>query len=362
MEDSLIRAFALDASAVSVLASMQMMLISADVENAKVAAQSESPLSQLRRTGPTADRKAAWLLEWRETVQRGFDALPTVFSASSAGLSANEKPTIWADNSELAAAIEVLRAAESRWQAGLVLLELSTFDAYWPLEENGATSGLALDEKIWEEQLTIASVRLGFLPGKAKQIRHTVAAAHRALSGHWRNIAIGAIAGIAGLGIGALTAGIAAPFIGGSVGVAMGLYGAAGVNAGLAAVGGGALAIGGFGMAGGSAIIVGGGAMLGLGVAGGGGYTIATMSGEQALLASAKLEAMFKEFILADPRDDAFIRQTLTAQSQAIQGVEQELISLINSAGHDAKRPASLKARVRELRHAFDRNYDAAVG
>jgi hypothetical protein len=340
MEDSLIRAFALDASAVSVLASMQMMLISADVENAKVAAQSESPLSQLRRTGPTADRKAAWLLEWRETVQRGFDALPTVFSASSAGLSANEKPTIWADNSELAAAIEVLRAAESRWQAGLVLLELSTFDAYWPLEENGATSGLALDEKIWEEQLTIASVRLGFLPGKAKQIRHTVA----------------------GLGIGALTAGIAAPFIGGSVGVAMGLYGAAGVNAGLAAVGGGALAIGGFGMAGGSAIIVGGGAMLGLGVAGGGGYTIATMSGEQALLASAKLEAMFKEFILADPRDDAFVRQTLTAQSQAIQGVEQELVSLINSTEHDAKRPASLKGRVRELRHAFDRNYDAAVG
>jgi hypothetical protein len=361
VEESIIRAFALDASALSVLASMQTMLIDADVKTSKSAAKSESPLSHLKKTEATAERKAEWLVEWREIVQKGFDELPTVFAASSAGLSPNKKPTIWADGAELAAAVEALRAAECRWQAGLVLLELSTFDAYWPLEERGTQSGLALDEKIWDEQLTIASVRLGFAPGKARQIRHTVAAAHRTLSGHWRKIAIRTIVGIAGVGIGALTAGLAAPFIGGLVGSSMGFSGAVSVNAGLAAIGG-ALTAGGFGMAGGTAVIVGGGAILGFGAAGIGGYTIATMSPEQALLAAAKLEAMFKEFILKDPRDDAFIRQILSAQSQAIQGVEQELVSLINSAEDNVKRLAPLKRRMEVLRHAFDRNYDAAVG
>ena len=58
----------------------------------------------------------------------------------------------------------------------------------------------------------------------------------------------------------AVTGGLAAPAIGGLIGAAMGLYGAAATSAGLALLGGGAVAAGGLGMAGGTAFIIGGGA------------------------------------------------------------------------------------------------------
>jgi hypothetical protein len=73
-------------------------------------------------------------------------------------------------------------------------------------------------------------------------------------------ITLFALAGVA------LTAGVAAPAIGGAVGAgAMGLSGAAATSAGLAALGGGSLASGGLGMAGGTAVL---GALGGFGGAG----------------------------------------------------------------------------------------------
>ena len=62
----------------------------------------------------------------------------------------------------------------------------------------------------------------------------------------------------------AMTAGWAAPAIGGFIGTLMGLSGAAATSAGLAFLGGGALAVGGAGMAGGAALIIGGGAVIGI--------------------------------------------------------------------------------------------------
>ena len=84
----------------------------------------------------------------------------------------------------------------------------------------------------------------------------------------WKKIAL--IGGVA-VGGGALaffTGGLAAPFVGGLVGSAMGLSGAAATSAGLAALGGGALAAGGGGMAVGTLVVGGTVAAAGAGGAG----------------------------------------------------------------------------------------------
>lgn len=84
-----------------------------------------------------------------------------------------------------------------------------------------------------------------------------------------KNIKWGRVAVIsaAGVGLGIATGGLAAPAIGGAVGGAMGLTGAAATSAGLAALGGGSIAAGGFGVAGGTLIISTAGGLLGAGLA-----------------------------------------------------------------------------------------------
>lgn len=78
-----------------------------------------------------------------------------------------------------------------------------------------------------------------------------------AKSRSWRKLAI---MGVAGLGVGAVTAGLAAPAIATLYGTTvLGFTGAAATSAGMAALGGGSLAAGGYGMAGGAAFITGAG-------------------------------------------------------------------------------------------------------
>ncbi|WP_040800819.1 hypothetical protein [Nocardia higoensis] len=74
-------------------------------------------------------------------------------------------------------------------------------------------------------------------------------------SSNWTKYAL--LAG-AGLGLGVLTGGLAAPAIAGAYGaIVLGYSGAVATSAGLAAIGGGSLAAGGLGMAGGAALITG---------------------------------------------------------------------------------------------------------
>lgn len=90
-------------------------------------------------------------------------------------------------------------------------------------------------------------------------------------SGSWKKIAL--LAG-AGLGLGALTGGLAAPAIAGAYGtLVLGYTGAVATSAGMAAIGGGSLAAGGFGMAGGAALITSFGGAVGAGAATLGGKT-----------------------------------------------------------------------------------------
>lgn len=84
-------------------------------------------------------------------------------------------------------------------------------------------------------------------------------------SGSWTKYAV--LVG-AGLGLGVLTGGLAAPAIAGAYGtLVLGYSGAVATSAGMAALGGGSIAAGGLGMAGGAALITGVGGAAGVGAA-----------------------------------------------------------------------------------------------
>ncbi|MFI9536898.1 hypothetical protein ACIG56_27065 [Nocardia fusca] len=88
----------------------------------------------------------------------------------------------------------------------------------------------------------------------------------------------------AGLGLGVLTGGLAAPAIAGAYGaLVLGYSGAVATSAGLAAIGGGSIAAGGLGMAGGAALIT--------GFSGAAGAGVATLAGRAAGFTAARVAA-----------------------------------------------------------------------
>ncbi|WP_324247486.1 hypothetical protein [Nocardia sp.] len=98
---------------------------------------------------------------------------------------------------------------------------------------------------------------------------------------NWKKYAL--LAG-AGLGLGALTGGLAAPAIAGVYGtLVLGYSGAVATTAGLAALGGGSIAAGGLGMAGGAALIT--------GFSGAAGAGVVTLAGKAAGLTAARIAA-----------------------------------------------------------------------
>ncbi|WP_067564335.1 hypothetical protein [Nocardia acidivorans] len=100
-------------------------------------------------------------------------------------------------------------------------------------------------------------------------------------AGNWSKYAL--LAG-AGLGLGVLTGGLAAPAIAGAYGaIVLGYSGAVATSAGLAAIGGGSLAAGGLGMAGGAAVITGLSGAVGAGAV--------TLAGKASGLTAARIAA-----------------------------------------------------------------------
>lgn len=100
-------------------------------------------------------------------------------------------------------------------------------------------------------------------------------------SGSWKKYAV--LAG-AGVGLGVLTGGLAAPAIAGAYGtLVLGYSGAVATSAGMAALGGGSIAAGGLGMAGGAALITGFSGAAGMGVA--------ALGGKAAGLTAARVAA-----------------------------------------------------------------------
>lgn len=339
---NILREFALDASGTSVLVTYQDWLIVRDIIATKHGNILGKDLEEVKES------KTQWHLEWRELVENSFSEIE-----------AGSRPRIWGkEDPGFKEGIESLRSSPDRLHAGLVLLELAAFEAYWPFnKEQKQYKGLDLvsdTHKAWLEQ---ASCDLGFEPERASELRDEIESAQKAISHFWYKLGIGVLAGF---GLGALAFGIAAPFIGGLIGGAMGLSGAVATNAGLAALGGGSVAAGGFGIAGGMTVVVGGGALLGVGVGAGGGRIVASMTSETALLSSAKLEVILREFILQGQRDTAMVQEVLFAQRKTIEALEEEVDRLRLAGKTSDERLKELEKSIKLIRTAHERNMEMA--
>ena len=135
-----------------------------------------------------------------------------------------------------------------------------------------------------------------------------------------------------GAAVGVLTGGLAAPLIGGAVGGAMGLSGAAATSAGLALLGGGSVAAGGLGMAGGTAIIAG---TAGVGAAGVGaaGTWLAGAPPTDVVVESAKLEVLFEYLLVREEKSDDLQRLVVTRLQEQISDLVTEINDLTSLVG-----------------------------
>src|SRR5262245_58731706 len=338
MTEDVLRDFALDSRSLSVLASLQSLLVENDIERTVSTAWRGDNASELK------DLKRRWHDLWRHEVETGFAKLTSV-----------PRPTLWsAGSDDLGGELRRLRESADRLPAGLVLLELATFDAYWPMNaDQKEFKGLSFAREAHDACLDAVSSDLGFPAGRARELRDAVVSAQKSIGGYRFKLGVGILAG---LGLGALTFGLAAPFIAGAIGGAMGLGGAAALNAGLAAVGGGAVAAGGLGMTGGLVALVGGGALLGMGTGGIAGRVVAGMTAQTVLLSAAKVEVVLREFILQGQRDIAKVQTILCAQRRTIQALEEE-VDRLNIAGQRSDEGVrKLEKSIKLLHQALKRN------
>lgn len=335
--------FALDALNTSVLVTHEDWLIDRDISATKRGHILRKDVDR------TKELKAQWHREWRELVENGFSEMDV-----------ERRPQIWSEDApEFKDQVEALKKSSDRLPAGLILLELATFEAYWPFRKDQKRfKGLSLASDEHKSCLEQASRDLGFSSARANELRKAVESAQKAICHFWFKLGVGVVAG---LGLGALAFGIAAPFIGGLVGTAMGLSGAAATNAGLAALGGGSVAAGGFGVAGGTAVVVGGGALLGASAGAGGGRIVASMTAETALLSAAKLEVVLHEFVLQGQRDTARIQEILLAQRNTIEAIQEEVDKLKLAGEASDERVRELEKSLKLLRTAQKRNVDMAA-
>ncbi|WP_445169268.1 hypothetical protein ACTXG7_08075 [Mycolicibacterium sp. Dal123E01] len=154
---------------------------------------------------------------------------------------------------------EISGVVSKRSRALLLLIDLYGFEPWvegkWDSDVRGKTlseTHQAMDQLLPED--------LGAVDTAYKDAIKKLSA-----TGSWTKYAL--LAG-AGLGLGLLTGGLAAPAIAGAYGsLVLGYSGAVAATAGMAALGGGSIAAGGLGMAGGSALITGVGGLAGAGFA-----------------------------------------------------------------------------------------------
>lgn len=192
-------------------------------------------------------------------------------------------------------------------------------------------------------------------------------------SGSWSKYAL--LAG-AGLGLGVLTGGLAAPAIAGAYGsVVLGYSGAVATTAGMAALGGGSIAAGGFGMAGGAALITGVTGAAGAGAAALGGratgFTVAQVAADaiklhvvtQLVLRDVDGNEEAAKAIIVSLRERvANLGQVVASLAERIETLRAQLET--KQAQVDAEREQRLEAedRVARLRAVADRLKERVTG
>lgn len=182
--------------------------------------------------------------------------------------------------------------SQNRVRSLLLLIELVAFHPWSPSDpERPLKTATTWDEDSREHSLRrLATWLTGTTEADADYIEDTyrdvMANAGRGSRNWW---VVGGLAA-AGVGLGALTGGLAAPAIGAFIGsTVFGLSGAAATSAGLAALGGGSLAAGGFGMAGGTALIAGVGGVAAGSLVGGASTAVQTIGADERRAVVAKM-------------------------------------------------------------------------
>ena len=163
---------------------------------------------------------------------------------------------------------------------------------------------------------------------------------------------------LGGVGIGVVTAGFAAPVIGGAIGAWMGLSGAAAVNAGLAALGGGSLAAGGLGMAGGTALIGGVGATMGGGAGLGAARKVISdheFPANAVKIEARKLEALVARLRVHGQSSQAKAQQVVNQLRKQVEELNTDLARERRKGKAQAKRIRELEKKVEILTHALHR-------
>lgn len=219
--------------------------------------------------------------------------------------------------------------AATRSRALIILIELMTFNPWFP-------------DLTWVKDARKASLETAVaqLPGLGDGDFASATAEYDALikqlkrkSVRWGRVA--AVSAV-GLGLGVATAGLAAPVIGGAVGAALGLSGAAATSAGLALLGGGSIAAGGFGILGGTILVSGVGGVFAAGAAG---ATVRfSRMGAAAVVADAVKLDLLARLVLADAADHD---QKLRRVAEGLQARINEFSESINLL---TERIAQLKA------------------
>jgi hypothetical protein len=236
----------------------------------------------------------------------------------------------------------------------LILMETTFFKPYFkltvekddPYKKLKITSKAAVD-KVLEDFAKDLRIDIEYI----ERFKVSLAKSKKGITGYWKKILIG---GTVGTILMAVTAGFAAPLIGGLF-AGPGLFGAAATSAGLAVLGGGAIAAGGMGMAGGIAVIVGGGALLGLG-AGGGIGVLFSVSSEYTLSEAAKFEVVMKEIVIHAQGDIRLAQELIKGQRDSTKQLEEELFQLKEDQVENKKKIKILAKSVQYLRSAIERN------
>lgn len=326
------------------------------------------PLSQFRLTPDEAmilasmqaylmhrDIRAEDSSSKRERKQRLYDDFVRqgreIIAAQSGGEPASWDPMLlrgrdWSDylarclkqqdsEDRLADAAPMLAEHVTAWSRGMTLLiELYAFEPWGSegLKWNPKTRRRSILNLIEDTKCLTASdyenVDREFRKNIHRQRRKSV---------NWLKVGGFAAAGVV---LGLLTAGLAAPVVGAFIGGAMGLSGAAATSAGLALLGGGSLAAGGLGMAGGTALIAGVGGVVG-GTVGGGGAKKLGLSGRTIFAEAVKLDVLVNLVIKQSDRADEQARFVVMALEERLRAVEEKLGQLaqkLNEVSSDNKR------------------------
>ena len=225
-----------------------------------------------------------------------------------------------------------------------LLIDLDFTEPFAPHE-------LKVDEDDFDDALRSLASSLGLGAGvvaKMEDIRRSAERAH--LTSQVAKVAIAGAAGIVLVGSGAW---VLAPIIGGALGGAAGLSGAAATAHGLALIGGGAVSAGGAGMAGGLWLVTGVGVAAG-GVGGGGSALLYGMGARQAQLELVRLQVTFRMTVLDNQISVLKAQSVITSLQEQLEGLRRGLDEERTLNDENSSRLKDLEKKIESTERALE--------